>query len=156
MQRACRKRIWASVYHKPSSLVNNLTRSTSPSHFLPGYVQELIVGLLDAPSWRSSRPMYSSWLLDCTCQSAGRQLYKGHKDRYTLGGFFFSVIVSLSIVVLYSILLTLHILRKSMSTIKTRDQQASCPDACLKFSFSSGVRYGDEYKSHSPQSGRPS
>src|SRR6266699_3064478 len=79
--------------------------------FLPGYVQELIVGFLGAPNWRSFRPMYSSWLLDCTCHSAGRQLYKSHEHHgiATLSGrFLFLVIVLLSIVVLYFILLTLH------------------------------------------------
>jgi hypothetical protein len=32
------------------------------------------LGILDAPSWRSFRRMYSSWLLNWTCHSADRQL----------------------------------------------------------------------------------
>ncbi len=46
--------------------------------------------------------MYSSWLLDWTCLLAGRQLYKGHKHRYTLGFIFHHHFVELSIVALYS------------------------------------------------------
>ena len=42
------------------------------------------LGNLDVPSWRSFRPMYSSWRLDWTCPSAGHQLYRVH-EHATLG-----------------------------------------------------------------------
>lgn len=96
--------------------------------FLPGYVQELIVGLLDAPSWRSFRPMYSSWVLDWTCHSAGRQLYKGH-EHHTPSLYFFShCFIEHS----RSVFHTPYTTHFTKDYVKYH-QQASCPDTCQNF-----------------------
>lgn len=101
------------------------------------------LGIPDAPSWRSFRPMYLSWLLDWTCHSVGRQLYRGHKHCYILSFISSHCVVVRSRSVLYHMSYTTRfgkhytkecISHKELSILRTREAATSAASSPPKIS----------------------